>query len=138
MDADRGGRGRRAVAAAQASLTLIDAARAARALAGIERFDPVGAMRPEGVEALCQAGECFELSGQVHAVFVVRLVDGIAFVDAAQGSGDADVTEVLDAILTRQAQGLRAIALQTMRPGLVRKLQRRGYRVAGWILKKDM
>lgn len=97
-------------------------------------------MTPAAVAAICQAGECFQVAGeQLHAVYVVAMQNGVAWITALQGeSGGADVVGLVDQLVSAQAQGHKAIALQTMRRGLVRRLERHGYQVAGWVLKKDL
>lgn len=93
---------------------------------------------PADVLAMCERGRCFELSGAASAVYVLSMRNGVVWVDALRGSGDADVTAVADAVMTAQAEGFDAIALQTRRPGLVRKLKRRGYSVTGWVMRKEL
>lgn len=125
--------------AAQAlSVRQVEPAVAASALAGLSALDPRGLMADDDIEAMCRAGRCFAVEGDASAVYVVHVRNGMAWIDAATGGGDADLTAVLDGVITAQAQGLRGIACQTSRRGLVRKLQRRGYRVAGWIVRKDL
>jgi hypothetical protein len=125
----------------QEALTLraIPAEEAAAALVHCESLDPRGVMTPGDVWRMAQAGQCFALEGgQAAAVYVVRVVNDVVWVDAVRGAGDADVTELVDRVLTRQAEGCRAIALQTKRRGLVRKLQRHGYSVTGWVMRKEL
>lgn len=110
---------------------------AARRLAGCERLDPRGIATAADLVAMCQAGQCFALDGAADAVYVLRVVNGMVWVDAARGSGPVDLTAAIDQLVSTQAAGLRGIALQTRRRGLVAKLQRRGYHVAGWIMKKE-
>jgi hypothetical protein len=51
-----------------------------------------------------------------------------------------DMTAILDHVVTQGATdtGCKAIAFQTARPGLVRKLTKRGFRVTGWVMRKDL
>ncbi|HWH83464.1 MAG TPA: hypothetical protein VNU71_14630 [Burkholderiaceae bacterium] len=120
------------------SVRRIAGADAARALAGMEALDPRGLCGPGDIEAMCERGQCFELAGAADAVYVLTVRNGIAWVDAAKGSGPLDLVAALHAIVTEQAEGLRAIALQTARRGMVEKLKRRGFRVTGWILRKEL
>src|SRR5205814_5161465 len=107
------------------TLAPIDAARAARAIAGIERLDPTGMGDASEVEAVTRNGRCFELSGAAaNAVYVVHVRNGVAWVDALQGSGHVDVSVLVAGLLEQQAAGLDAIAFQTARRGLVRKAPR--------------
>lgn len=112
---------------------------AALALAGLEALDPRGLMAAGDVREMALAGECFELEGGLaSAIYVLRVRNGIAWVDALKGAGDVDLVQLLDEVICAQAEGLEAIALQTKRPGLVRKLKRHGYRVTGWVLRKEL
>ena len=123
---------------APSSLTVseIDAATAARALAGCEGLDPCGMV--ESVEELASRGRCFAIDGEARAVYVISTNNGCAWVEAVKGEGPADLTRILDAVIEAQAEGLRSVGCQTARPGLVRKLKRHGWTVAGWIMRKDL
>ena len=110
---------------------------AAQALAGCEGLDPRGLTSAADLIAMTKRGQCYALSGAVNAVYVITVRNGVAWVDALKGDG-ADATAAVDAVLTAQAAGLDAIALQTKRRGLVRKLQRHGYSVTGWVMRKEL
>lgn len=121
------------------TVRAIGADEAARRLAGVAELDPSGIS--SSAEDLTRHGQAFAIEGEGgSAVFVVAMRNGCAFVVAAKGAGRIDMTEVLDQVVTRGASndGCTSIALQTARPGLVRKLQKRGFRVTGWVLKKDL
>lgn len=121
------------------TVRAIAAAAAAARLAGCERLEPSGLLGPGDLEGLCERGQCFEIEGAASAVYVLTVHNGVVWVDALKGeSGQVDVLEALDAVVTAQAAGGRAIAFQTKRRGLVAALKTRGYRVSGWILKKDL
>jgi len=129
------------VAAQAQGLTLrqISPEVAAQALAGLESLDPRGLMAAGDVHAMACAGECFELEGDLaSAIYVLRVRNGVAWVDAIKGAGEVDLVQLLDGVISAQAQGLEAIGLQTKRPGLVKKLQRHGYRVTGWVMRKEL
>jgi hypothetical protein len=113
---------------------------AAAALAGVERLDPSGMSTAASLSAACRRCECFEVVGPAgRAVYAVTVVNGVAWVEAAQGDpGPVDWTAVLDGVIGAQAGAVRSLATQTARPGLVRKLRRHGWNVAGWIMSKDM
>lgn len=112
---------------------------AAQLLAGCERLDPAGEATAQGLFDMCQRGECFAIdSAQGSAVYVVRVRNKTAWVDAIKGRGDMDITAAVDAVLSGQAQGLRSMGFQTARRGLVRKAQARGWRVTGWIMQKEI
>lgn len=117
----------------------IDAAEAAAALVGCESLDPRGLMTPADVEAMARKGQCFEIAGaNACVVYVLTVRNGSVWVDAVKGIGDVDLTAVLDGVITAQASGMQAIALQTARRGLVKKLQHHGYRVTGWVMRKEL
>ncbi len=86
---------------------------------------------------MCAAGDCFELSDESGAaVVVVTVRNGIHWIDAAGGGGGRDLAGAIDATLA--AAGARVIGFQTARPGLVRRAKRQGYRVAGYIMRRDL
>lgn len=120
--------------------TPIPASAAAARLAGLHELDPRGLMAADDVLPMCESGKCMALAGDgVEAVYVLRVINGAVWIDAAAGQGGPhDLCELLDAVLTVQAQGMRHLAMQTARPGLVRKLKRQGWTVAGWIMRKDL
>lgn len=120
-------------------MRAIAAAEAAQRLAGCEDLDPRGLCGPGDIAAMCEQGLCFALDGAADAVYVLQVRNGVVWVDAAKGGGGlVSALAALDAVVTAQAEGLKAIALQTARPGMVKELERRGFRVTGWILKKDL
>ena len=117
----------------------ISAYAAALALSGLEGLDPSGLMVADDIPRMTKSGQCFEVVGEAaNAVYVLTVRNGVVWVDAVKGEGDLDVTALLDGVITAQAQGLEAIGLQTARRGLVKKLQRHGYRVTGWVMRKDL
>lgn len=121
------------------SLRRIEPGAAVAALAGIHELDPRGISTPQDVQAWAEAGECFELAGSTgSAVYVISVQNGCAWVQAVKGSGGIDLVSVLDEVGAAQAQGLQAMGCQTARPGLVKKLKARGWRVTGWIMRKEL
>lgn len=109
---------------------------AAARLAGLARLDPRGLATEADTPGMCQAGECFEVSdASGAAVVVVRLVGGAAWIDAAGGGGGLDLVHAIDDAMT--AAGVRSVGFQTQRRGLVRRAIRRGYHVAGYIMRRD-
>lgn len=121
------------------TLRAIAAHEAATRLAELPARDPRGLDTAADLIAACQAGQCFALDGDdVDAVYVVHVRNGTAWIQAAAGSGSADLTALIDGVATAQAEGLQALGCQTARPGLVRKLTRRGWRVTGWVLRKNI
>jgi hypothetical protein len=114
--------------------------RAAALLAGIEGLDPAGVVTREDLGAIAARGACFLASGDAgsQAVYIVHIDNGVAWIDAARGSGPADWTAVLLAAIERQTAGASSVRFQTARRGLMRRALRQGYTVRGWILGKDM
>lgn len=122
------------------ALSRLDAPTAARMLAGVERHDPLGVMTPADLAQLCERGLCFGVEargGQAVYVLHVDHAAGLVQVLAAKGAASPDLTMTVLPVIEAQCAGLRSIAFQTARPGLVRKARRQGYRVTGWILRKD-
>jgi hypothetical protein len=123
------------------SLTVreIDADAAAAALGRVAALDPRGIGTDDDVLHAARTGRCFELSGDdVRAVYVLQMNDGAVWVQALQGAGPLDLAAIVDEVIAAQAEGCGSVAFQTARPGLMRKALKRGYRVAGWIMKKDL
>ena len=121
------------------SVRPITAAEAASRLGGVAELDP--ARINASADDLTRHGQAFAIDAEDgSAVFVVAVRNGCAFVVAAKGEGAVDLTAVLDHVVTRGAtqDGCTSVALQTARPGLVRKLQKRGFRVTGWVMRKDL
>lgn len=123
-----------------AAVQRIAPAEAAKALAGLHGLDPAGLMGPADVLPMCQRGDCWalEVPGG-RAVYVTRLIRGGVWIDAAAGQAPGvDLAAALDAVIGAQAEGCTHLAMQTARPGLVRRLEPKGWRVAGWIMKKGL
>lgn len=140
MGVDR--RGRAGVGVDQAQTLTIRAISPAEALAGLgdmSQLDPRGAMTADDMRALVEGGRCFALdSASGAAVWVLRDLGAVCWVDAMRGAGSLDLTDIADKVMTEQARGFEALAMQTARPGLRRKLERKGWRVTGWIMRKDL
>ena len=86
---------------------------------------------------MCDRGECFavESGANGRVVFVIERGPGGVFVTAAAGDGQANQTAAVDAALRQIAPG--AATFQTKRRGLVRRAEKLGYRVAGYIMRRD-
>jgi hypothetical protein len=118
-------------------ITTSEAAQAFKACAGL---DPQAKQTPEGA---ANAGECFAVKGAGGEVaFSIAFNGGVAWVHAAAGGGDNMAGAVLEKIerLARAHQCF-CVAFQTMRRGLKRVAEARGYTVAGrigegWKLEK--
>lgn len=122
------------------TLSRLDPDTAVQLLAGVERFDPRGIADAASLSVMCHAGQCFAITapGGAQAVYVLKVRNGQAWIDACQGEGATDWTATLLPAIELQASELDSVAFQTARPGLVRKARRQGYHVAGWIMKKDV
>jgi len=120
-----------------------------RALQHLQRavaFDCLG--NGTGTVAELAAGEAvFELvaDGRVVGAFtlgVQQYSDGrVIRCGAAGGEGGHDLLSAMVDFAEGEARGrvgARALVCETSRRGLVRRLERRGFRVAGFILRKDM
>ena len=112
---------------------------AAGLLAGCARLDPRGTTTERDIPAMTAGGQCYAATADGgQCVYVVKVSNGVAWVDAIKGTGPQDWTFLAADLIEAQAQGLRAVAFQTARPGLVRRMERKGYRVTGWIMRKDL
>ena len=110
---------------------------AAALLAGSEHLDPSGITTSKDIAGMAERGLCFAATAPAaQAVYIIEVKNGIAWVNAAQGFGPADWAGVLLPIIEAQAKGCHAVAFQTARPGLLRRAEKQGYTVTGWILKK--
>lgn len=120
-------------------LTRIAPALAAGLLAGCESLDPRGLCTAADLGHMAQHGQCYLATADAgQCIYVVKVRNGVAWVDAIKGTGSLDWTAIAAELIEAQAKGLRAVAFQTPRPGLVKRMQRRGYRVTGWVLTKEL
>jgi len=64
----------------------------------------------------------------------------VLWVTAAAGKAVEDLTEIGVQLIEETARqcGCSSLAFQTARAGLVKKTERAGYQVAGWIMKKGL
>jgi hypothetical protein len=115
---------------------------AVRALAGVEKRDPLGKATFDSIVEYAFKGQCFEARTKGAAVaYIVTENAGSVWVTAAKASGaqSVNMVKVLAEIIPHQSQGrCTSIAFQTARPGLVRKAKKQGFEVVGWILKKEI
>lgn len=119
------------------SVRMLNPVEAARRLAGLAELDPRGMATEAAIPAMCQTGLSFEVSDSSGAaVVVVRMENGVAWIDAAGGGGGADLCPAIDAAVA----GLpcNSVAFQTKRRGLVRRAEKLGYHVAGYIMRRDL
>lgn len=113
---------------------------AAALLVGCEHLDPAGRTTARDIPGMTRGGQCYAATSHdgAQVVYVVNVSNGVAWIDAAKGAGPVPWSETLLPIIEAQSKGLRSVGFQTARPGLVRKAERQGYRVAGWIMKKQI
>lgn len=100
--------------------------------------DPRGLATPETIAA---RGAAFELqTGNGSGVFVLERKGDQVWVHGASGQAAEDLTAIGLKLIEQGAQlaGARQVAFSTARRGLVRKAERAGYRVTGWIIVKDL
>lgn len=122
------------------ALTALDPGTALQLLAGVEARDPRGVMTRDDLARLCEQGLCFgaSIAGRAQMVYVLSVRNGQAWVQAAKGEGAADLTRTMLPVIELQCSELDSVGFQTARPGLVRKAQKQGYRVTGWMLTKEL
>jgi hypothetical protein len=103
-------------------------------------LDPRGITTERDMQAIAANGQAFHAGAGPagSCTYVVQVANGVAWVNAIKGTGAIDWTTVAADMIETQAQGLRAVAFQTARPGLKKRMQKRGYKVAGWIMRKDL
>jgi hypothetical protein len=119
------------------AIERIHPSEAAEALAGLAGLDPRGMVTEADIPAMCEHGTCLRVTeGSSSAVVVVCERNGVSWIEAAAGDGPDDLTRAIDDALI--AAGARALAFQTARPGLVRRAKRLGYRVTGYIMRRDL
>lgn len=114
---------------------------AAQLLAGCADLDPAGLVSEADIARIAARGVCVAATsadGASQAVYVVHVANGVAWIDACKGNGPADWAGLLLPVIEAQTRGVRRVAFQTARPGLVRRARAQGYTVHGWILGKDM
>lgn len=121
-----------------------DAGRALDLISRAVAFDVTGG---GSVADLVRGCALFEVvrEGRAVAAFALR-VDQFdsgreVTVTAAGGEGDSGATEAMAQWCESQARehiGARLLTCTTRRRGLVKRLQRQGYRVAGYVMTKEI
>lgn len=88
--------------------------------------------------SLAAQGQCYAVyeHEQLRGAYVLKAIGGECWVLAAAGRAEFDLTAVLADVINQQAQQFKTIGFQTARRGLVKKAQRHGYEIAGYILRK--
>lgn len=121
-----------------ASLQALTEAEACAYLQRFKLIDPSGAA---SVASAVAGAQCYALrSAYGAAVFALRINPARAWVSVAAGETTASITPALAQAIERQAKqgGAPVVRFQTARPGLVRRAERLGYRVVGWIMEKEL
>lgn len=122
-------------------LSKLEPELAAQMLAGFAPLDPTGMHDERELPARLARSACLLATSEDNksqAVYVLRVHNGVAWVDFAKGFGAMDWCAILGPVIEAQTKGVRRVAFQTARPGLVRKAIKQGFTVRGWILGKDM
>jgi hypothetical protein len=88
-------------------LSRLEPELAAALLVGCERLDPSGMCEAKDLPAMTNAGLSFcATADEGQAVYVLRIKNGVAWVDACKGNGPLDWSSVLLQVIEQQAQGL--------------------------------
>ena len=113
---------------------------AEQALRGLEAFDPRGIMTARDLHRYAVLGQCFSCATDTASgAYILDVEHGQAWVQAAMARGPFNFLDCMLEVVERQAQGMcHSVAFQTKRRGLVRRAEKKGYRVVGWILKKEL
>lgn len=130
------------------ALTVRPAADLAHALELLElaaRNEVTGGCAVRDLVGGCAVFELVDEAGAIVGAFAAR-VDTFTTgrevtVTAAGATGDNGATEAMADWVEHQAReriGARRLTCTTKRRGLVRKLQARGYRVAGYVMTKEI
>lgn len=122
---------------------LDDAARAAYAKAFDARRDTTGGMGD--MEACLRRSQLFDVkvAGQVvarYALEQVRADKGVeVWVTALAGNlPGVDLVRGLSPYIERQCAAADCLTMQTRRPGLVKKLEREGWELSAYIMRKKL
>jgi len=97
----------------------------------------------DGVDCLANA-EFFRVfdDGVPVAFYVLRARQGRAGIDAeitlAHGRAGVDLVDAVLPLIERQCAGCHALRIETRRAGLMKKLERAGYRKSSVILTKEL
>jgi hypothetical protein len=121
-------------------ISTIPAQLASQLLTGCAHLDPSGRCTERDILQIASSGQAFHASAGAagSCTYVVRVSNGVAWVNALKGTGAIDWTTVAADMIETQAQGLRAVAFQTARRGLKKLMEKRGYKVTGWIMRKEL
>lgn len=115
----------------------IAAAQAAAKLAGLAHLDPRGIATEADIHGMCDGAQCLRVlddSGG-DAVVIVRTINGVRWIEAAAGQGGQNLAHAIDDAM--HAIGGGPVVFQTKRLGLVKRAEQRGYKVTGYIMRRD-
>jgi hypothetical protein len=118
------------------AIAPIDRAEAAQCLGRVQ--DPAGIATPASMAATGQPMRVTTEAGEL--VYVATKRAETLWIEAAQGQGAQDFTALGLELAQRTAQntGCESVSFQTARRGLVKKAEQHGFKVVGWILKKEV
>jgi hypothetical protein len=94
----------------------------------------------EDLEKIIQEGQCFKVmrGGEIIGAYVLKVQGNEVWVSAAIGRDKDDLTAAMLSMIDFNAQQFGSIGFKTKRRGLVRKAQRHGYEIAGYIMRKKL
>lgn len=120
-------------------LSALEPHLAAQLLAGCAQLDPCGMLAERDIAGMTASAQCYAATTDAgQAVYLVRVKNGVAWVDAVKGTGRVNWRHVLLPVIEMQAKGCAAVGFQTARPGVVREAQKQGYEITGWIMRKKL
>lgn len=94
-----------------------------------------------GLENILNDAQFFRLAGSdSQFAYALMALGRELWIQAAGGAGPDDLTALGFGAIERQASagGFESVGFQTRRRGLVRKAEKLGYVVDGWILRKKI
>jgi hypothetical protein len=108
-----------------------------RALLDAMPTEKVGAVDLDRIQAEGQSFKIIDQDGKVIGGYVLEAAGSEVWVSAAAGKG-CDVTAIMAGLIECQAGQFDSIGFRTKRRGLVKKAQRHGYEIAGYIMRKTL
>jgi hypothetical protein len=104
-------------------------------------LDPTGRSAQNDFDGL--SGQHYQAKHQATGKICIYSVDeknGVAWVNSMAGESaeKLDFFSLIEPIIRVQYSHCESIRFQTMRRGLVKKAEKKGYQVSGWILKKNL